>query len=418
MADCLIAAVMLGLFVLACLNSATRQNVTIGFDEQAHISYVAHIQTTSDAWPDLRSLRLVDPQSFRFTGEANYLNHPPIFYDLLAAIGPVLEAHPQAVWAYRVIDIALVAAGFAVLLALALSAQFSRLEFYAYSIPLAFIPVLVQLAATVNNDDLAFLGGALAMLGVWQLVASGRSPWLVAALAGVIIAGWAKLTGLLLTAGLMGATLAYLLWRGRLRWSWTIAAAVALAAAAAPYIVYIAHYGSPAPETSAQLALLNDGTRAAGWADLPRKSFPSYAAFFAVAFIADWMPVIGVRSILNEAMLAFPIAALACAAAGVAISLQRLWCRHETTRDVVVVAGAVALAATFAIHITFSYGRHVATGSLLDVFPRYYFPLAAIVPLAALSLASAIDAPRWRAGLLAFLIAGPVLLRIFGVPVA
>jgi hypothetical protein len=34
--------------------------------------------------------------------------------------------------------------------------------------------------------------------------------------------------------------------------------------------------------------------------------------------------------------------------------------------------------------------------------PRYYLPLAAIVPLAGLSLAATIEAPRWRAALLAF----------------
>lgn len=407
---------MLGLLVFACLNSATRQSVMTGFDEPAHISYVAQIQKTRDPWPDLRSLRLVDPQSFRFTAEPNYLNHPPIFYALLAAIGPTLEGRPQAVWAYRVIDIAFVAAGFAALLALALNAQLSRLEFYAYSVPLALVPVLVQLAATVNNDDPAFLGGALATLGVWQLVASGRGFWLTVALGGMIVAAWAKLTGLLLTAGLVSGTLGYLLWRGRMQRSWAIAACLALAAAAAPYIVYMAQYGSPTPETPAQLALLNDGARAAGWAELPRKSFPGYAVSFVAAFVADWMPVLGARSAFNYAMLAIPVAALACAAAGVVASLQRLRRQRETTRDVIVVAGAAALTATFAVHIVFSYGRHLATGWLLDAYPRYYLPLAAVVPLAALSLAGAVDAPRWRAALLAFLIAGPVVFRVFGAP--
>ena len=82
--------------------------------------------------------------------------------------------------------------------------------------------------------------------------------------------------------------------------------------------------------------------------------------------------------------------------------------------DVVVIAGAIALAATFAIHITFSYGRHLASGSLLDAYPRYYLPLAAIVPLAGLSLLAAINAPRCRVALFAFLVAGPMVFGIFG----
>jgi hypothetical protein len=82
----------------------------------------------------------------------------------------------------------------------------------------------------------------------------------------------------------------------------------------------------------------------------------------------------------------------------------------------VVIAGAVALVATFAIHVTYSYGRHLATGWLMDAYPRYYLPLAAIVPLAGLSLLAAVEAPRRRAALLAFLIAAPAIFRVFGAP--
>jgi len=360
--------------------------------------------------------QLLDPHTFEFTAEPNYLNHLPLFYALLAAIGPKLEGHPRALLDDRLIDVALVAAGLTALLALGLTASFSRAEFYAYAMPLVWIPVLVQLAATVTNDDPAFFGGALATLGVWQLAATGRGLWLACALVGMAVAAWAKLTGLLLTASMVGAALIYLQWRGRMRSSWMIAAAVALVLAAAPYGVYLWQYGSPTPETPAQIALLEDGARAAGWIDLPRRSLAAYSASFIVAFIADWMPVLGVRSTFNYAMLAIPVAAFVCALAGGALSLRRVWLRQETPRDVVVIAGMFALAATLAIHIGSSYSRHLATGWMLDAYPRYYLPLAAIVPLAGLSLAAVIEAPRWRAGLLAFLIAGPILFRIFGAP--
>lgn len=411
----LVAAVILALFVLAAAASAERKDMT-RVDEVAHASYVAHIQHSGDAWPALGSMRLLDPQTFQFAGEANYLNHPPVFYALLAAIGPKLEGRPQALPAYRLLDVVLAAAGLAALLALGLTAEFSRQEFYAYAVPLAFIPVLVPLACVVNNDNLAFLGGALATFGVWQLVATGRGSWLALALVGVVAAGWAKLTGLLLTAAMVSSVLAYLQWRGRLRRTWTMAAGLAIALAAAPYVIYVMQYGSPTPETPAQIALIENGARVAGWADLPRKTFPAYLAYFIVAFVADWMPALAARSAFNYAMLAVPVAALGCALAGVALSLRSVWHRRETPLDIVVIAGAIALAATFAIHVTYSYGRHLATGWLLDAYPRYYLPLAAIVPLAGLSLLAAGESPRWRAGLLAFFIGGPVLFRIFGAP--
>ena len=199
-------------------------------------------------------------------------------------------------------------------------------------------------------------------------------------------------------------------------WTWIVAAALAFALAAAPYCEFILRYGSPTPQTPAQIALIADGARAAGWADLPRHSFPGYLVYFRGAFVADWMPTLGARSAFNYAMLAIPVAALGCALAGLALSLRRLWRRQETALDVVVIAGAAALAATFAIHVGYSYGRYAATGWLMDAYPRYYLPLIAIVPLACLSLLAAIESPRWRNALLAFLIAGPVIFRIFGAP--
>jgi hypothetical protein len=195
-----------------------------------------------------------------------------------------------------------------------------------------------------------------------------------------------------------------------------LAAAFAFAVAAAPYAIYLWQYGSPTPETPAQLALIADGARTAGWADLPRKSFPDYLGYFIVAFVKDWMPALGARSAFNNAMLVIPVAALVCAFAGIGLALHRLWYRRETALDIVVITGAVALAVTFAIHVGYSYDRHLATGWLMDAYPRYYLPLAAIVPLAALSLLAAIETPRRRAALIAFLVAGPIVFRIFGAP--
>jgi hypothetical protein len=411
-----VAAIILGLFVLSAVLSADRKGITAGFDEVAHASYVAHVQHSGDAWPDLNAMRLIDPQSFQFTSKANYLNHPPLFYDLLAVLGPRLESRPQALLAYRLIDVAIAAIGFAALLGLGLAARFPRHEFYAFAVPLACIPVLVPIAGAVNNDNLAFLGGAVATLAAWQLIATGRAGWLAVALAGVIAASWAKLTGLLLTGTMLGAVVVYLMWRQRLRWSLLMPIALAFALAAAPYIIFVVQYGSPTPQTPAQIALLADNARAAGWTDLPRNSFPGYFVYFIVAFIADWMPALGDRNLLQYSMLAIPVAALGCALAGIALSLRRLWLRQDTALDVVVIAGTIALVATFAIHIPYSYGRYVATGWLMDAYPRYYLPLAAIVPLAGLSLLAAVEAPRWRAALLAFLIAGPAVFRVFGAP--
>jgi hypothetical protein len=56
------------------------------------------------------------------------------------------------------------------------------------------------------------------MLAAWQLAATGRKAWLGLALLGMIAAAWAKLTGLLLSAGLITTVCLYLVRRGRLDW--------------------------------------------------------------------------------------------------------------------------------------------------------------------------------------------------------
>jgi len=110
-ADFLIAALLIGVFVFVGFVSATRPDITTGFDEPAHISYVAHIQHTGDPWPNLNDMRMIDPQTFAFTPTGNFLDHPPVFYDLLASIGPRLEGRPQALLPYRLFDVGLVALG-------------------------------------------------------------------------------------------------------------------------------------------------------------------------------------------------------------------------------------------------------------------------------------------------------------------
>jgi hypothetical protein len=412
----LVAVAILVFFALACADNAAHRSITTGFDETQHVSYVAQIKATGNPWPALDSLRLIDPQTFKFTAKPNFLDHPPIYYALLAAFGPQLEARPQALFAYRMLNVVVAAIGLAALFMIALDAQFSRPEFWALAVPITFIPVLVQIAAAVTNDNMAFLGGSLATLGAWQTVATGSGRWLACALGGVVVAAWAKLTGLVLTAPMLAVVVTYMIWRKGAPALWLAAAAFAFLVAAAPYLIYLVQYGSPVPPTRALLASVEDGVRNLGWVNLPRKSFAEYLIYFGGGFIANWMPTLADRSAFQYSMLAIPVATLLCAAAGLAMSVRRVWRREETKLDVIVIAGAFGLATNVPFHVGYNYIYYLASGWLGGAYPRYYLPLAGIVPLAGLSLAAAIGAPRWRAAMLTFLIAGPVVFRVLGAP--
>jgi hypothetical protein len=413
-----ICAFILLLFVAAATLSGLRKDVTRGydFDEAAHASYIAHIQHSGKLSPALEDMRMLDTSSFQFTAEPNYLNHPSPYYALLAMLGPRLEGHPQAIIVYRLFNIAIAAIGLAALLAIGLVARFSRLTLYAYVVPLACIPVLVSLAGSVNNDNAAFAGGAIATLGAWQLIASGKHSWLWVALGGLIIASWAKLTGMLLVGGILGGVLTWLLWRGRLQPRWLAPIAIAVLIAAAPYIYFIAQYGNPAPNTVGQISNLQTNAHAAGWDSAARLSPLSYAVFFVLTFIAEWMPALAPRNASNYAALLIPLGAVLCAIGGFVLSVRRIVRGEEGAIDVIVVAGALAFAATFVVHGFFSYQRHVAFGWLMDAYPRYYLPLAALIPLAGIALLGASERPRTRVLLAGFLVAGPIVFRLVGAP--
>ncbi|MBX3553645.1 MAG: hypothetical protein KF697_14420 [Pseudolabrys sp.] len=413
-----IIVIILLLFAVAASLSAARKNVTSGFDELAHISFVAHVQSTGELWPALDTVRMLDPATFRFVDEPNYINHPPFFYVLHAVLGPRLIGNPGALLVHRLIDVAFAIVGLTALLAIGSAARLPRLTFYAYAIPLVCIPVLAPLAGAVNNDNVAFAAGGVATYALWQLIATGGRRWLLIALAATIIASWAKLTGLLLVGGTVSGVAAWLIGRRALPASWALLLAGALTLAAAPYLVYLLQYGSPTPNTPGQIALLQTGAHAQGWDVAARMSPAAYAIYFVAEFIADWMPSLAERSSFNLAMLIIPVVTVLCAMAGVGVAIRRIAQGSRNPLDIVVVASAAACVATFMIHIAFSYGRHIATGWMMDAYPRYYLPVAALVPLACLSLLSAVEQPRIRKAVIGFLIVGPLLFRILGAPPA
>ena len=411
------AAVIIVLaLIIASAVSAYRRPVTTGFDELAHASYIAQLQRDGTFWPKLESLRLLDPKTFAFTADASYLNHPPLYYHLLAWAGPRLEGRPDNLFVHRLINILIVALGLTALFAFALRLPLTRLEFYALMLPLALIPVLPQLAGSINNDNLAFAGGAAALLGAWSFLQTTDRRWLLCAAAGVLIASAAKITGLMLAGGMLGAVMLVALWQRRATAANFTFSLLAIAVSTVPYIALMLEYGSPAPNTAAQLALLKDGSAAAKWTDAPRFGVFGYAGFFLATFIADWMPALEQRSVLNLAALALPVGAVLLALAGFVQSLQRLVRRQAAALDVIIVAGMLAIVATLLIHAGFSYRRHLDTGWMMDAYPRYYLPLIAIIPMACFSFANSFTQDKPRAAMLLFLIVAPFVFGVLGRP--
>ena len=408
--------VILVLFVASATASSLRKPITQGFDEVAHISYVAYLQTDGPKWPWFSEMRMIDPVTFQFDAEQSYLNHPPFYYWLVAALGPHVVQQPASLTFHRLLNVVLVAMGLFALLVMARRMKLEQTEFYAFTIMIVATPVLASLAGSVNNDNLGLFGGALALLGLHTYVASSSRTWLIVACCGLLAASAAKLTGLLLVGTTLTVVVALLAMHRKFCRIDAAIVAIALAVAAAPYVLFVIQYGSPAPNTPAQAAMLTSGAAAAGWAEGLRMGFAAYILFFLKSFVMEWMPALKPRGIFHLALLALPTAIILVSIAGWIASIRALLSGAARPADFIVIAGMAAFASTLAIHIAFSYERHLQTGWMMDAYPRYYLPLIAIVPMAALAGSSAIPSIRLRSALVCFLAVAPIVFGLFGSP--
>ncbi len=410
-----VVAAVVALLLLLSVLAVRNNDVADGFDELAHVSYVAEMQSR-DASPRLEQLRMLDPANFKFTSQSNYINHAAPYYHAMASIGPRLEGNPAALVWHRLINVAIMLCGFGLLLATGLALARSLDEAMILLIGLFCVPALAPLAGSVSNDNLAFLAGALLIFGSQRFLANGRGIDLGIAGAGVALAGAAKLTALLLCGGYFIVFVAIAARHAMIALRhWAIIGAALLLAVAAPVDLWLA-YGSPAPNTPAQYQGLVDGAVKAGWAQQDRLGPLAYAAAFLGMFLESWKPLLVDRSAFQTALLALPamIALLAIGGAALAAcSILLRQARLDATATLAV-SGALASAATLIIHMAFSYERHLETGWMMDAYSRYYLPLYATVPLAALLVLRHVRGDRTKRALAAFLMGAPIVFAIAG----
>ena len=362
-------------------------------------------------------MRLLDPQNFQFTGDANYLNHPPPFYDLLAVLGPRLEGRPQALLAHRLIDIAIARPR----LRRAARPRARRAVFPSRILRLRRAAGLHSGAGADRRRGQQRQSGVssaapLAMLGAWQLLRPIAWPGSLSRCR-FGRGAWAKLTGFLLTGAMLGAV-------ARLS---AVATANELERACSGRASLSRSPPRPTLYFSLNMAVRRRRrrrrSRCCKMAPEPPAGPTCRANLFPAYMFISSSPLspTGCRRSASAARSIFDARYSGRGARLCVRPASRCRCvgcggGEKHALDVVVIAGTMALAATFAIHVTYSYGRHLSTGWMMDAYPRYYLPLAASCGSPGSRCSPASNAPRWRAGLLTFLIAGPILFRIFGAP--
>ena len=191
-------------------------------DQMAHLSYVLEMARKPFLLPDFATL-----PNYLETGEQNgltlyritsrginYLNHPPLYYHLMALLGGIRKL-PDGILGVstmrlRFLNIAL--SSTAVMLALRLG--YTRLKnrtplvHALYAGAIVTLPMLAYVGASVNNDNLAFLGLVLFFTGLlrYQEDRTDLKTYLLIGI-GFFIGSMSKLTMALICALILLAVL-------------------------------------------------------------------------------------------------------------------------------------------------------------------------------------------------------------------
>lgn len=383
------------------------------FDELGHFSYVLHVAESAGWWIDFDAFYMFDVVDFSgFTDRPNYINHPPAYYMLMSVLSAASSASAQQdIVTLRSINAALSTLGIVVAFALARRMKWEANVFCAFGTILILAPPLPIIGAAVNNDNLGLLGGSLCVLGAYRLLAGdrGAGAWVPFTL-GLVLAVAAKLTsaalcGLfsLFVMGIVATRDGPRFWRSV--WPWAFGGLGLLSAL--PYLFFAIEFGSPYPNTPGQSAVMVALAKANPvWPDrMPPLEFLTY---FWSAFAKNWMATSG-RSAWEHATIVVPLVSLFLTAYAVVVGGRGLVGGRRHPVEALVFSGGLAMLTMALVHSAYAYRLYTTTGLALGAYPRYYFPLWAIVPAACGHVISTIDEGRKRA-ILAYVLIGANLV--------
>jgi hypothetical protein len=398
---------VLGHFALSSL-FAVLAPFPAGFDELAHVSYVVHVRERQELVASFDEMLLAEPDKpSAWSAQRNYLNRPSFYYVALGMI-PGPAGAPPHLLLLRLVNACLSSGALALALRIGLQAAWPASAQALFGVILATVPTLAILGGLVTNDNLAWLGGALCCLGAHGLLRDGLSGGrLSMAIGGFALASLAKLTAALLCGGLMAGALAAL-WLREKRCVFLdrrVLITLALASLAMlPYLAFWTQYGSPAPYTGGQAEVLQSRLAEIPEWQAQRYEFARYAAHFLLSLLMFWPPLVP-RADLQILLLAAPSICVLSAALGAWIALCGGRGAERDPTALFVLCGALALGVVMAIHLGFAFERHLETGWLKGIYPRYYFPLLPVFA-AACATAAAHPSLRW--------IVGPIMLLSIG----
>jgi hypothetical protein len=380
-------------------------------DETAHVSFVAYAGESGRFVPEYGEMRLLGGDG-RFGPLPNYLAHPSAYYHALAAADrllrgsqrPGLDAYTQRL---RVVSAPFFVAAAALFLWLGARSTRPLAAHAVYAAAVATVPPFAFLGAAVNNDDLAFVAGGVALLGLVRRL-EGRADLLTAHLAGagLALALLSKATaGLLVGLAVLGA---FVLERRRPAAGtgrFVLALLPWLVLPALHYVPVFLRYGTPIPS----LDVVDPGAFASSAfvvaPDGGTLFLPEWGARMLKLLASTWLSLIGHVAVPVEPVfgLAGPALLLVLATYGL-LARARPAPAPDAAGLRLARAGALAVALTLVLNLAWAWNAYTETGRLGGIHARYYLPLLPCLGLAAAVGLGRLRSPAWPAALLAALL--------------
>ncbi|WP_344706468.1 hypothetical protein [Sphingomonas swuensis] len=348
-------------------------------------------------FPDYASLGSGLPPSAA-APEPNYLNHPTPYYVALGQLWDDGVSVEGQMLKLRLINVAV--ASFAIIIMLAAGAMaFPDLSGRAvFSSVLVLFPKTPGMAGFVNNDSLVLVATGIVFAGLLRLAdqRDTRAGLLVGA--GLALAGWTKLTALVMlgTAALLVVLLVALNGRAVARRTLLTGASIAAIGAIPTFANLL---------SSGKIIWSSPTHNAVPEALRPDLSAGEFLLHFLQNLALKW-PAFEPAAPIQLACLA---AVLLICLAGAFFILPTVL-RREQPEPLALVAGAflLALPISIGIHTIYGWSAFLAIGDLTSAQMRYYAPLWPGIALAMTLVHRQIVSPRHK--VIAALLMGELLL--------
>ncbi len=338
------------------------------FDELAHFSVIRSQWLHPNLFADTRTYGMLDAlNTSEWTGKANYLNHPALYYLLLSPLS-VFE-HPVA--ALRIANVVLACLAYGIIVWAGCRLLMTTNSRVTFAILVACFPKFALVGGIINNDNLAMLAAALVFAG---MTGKSSASWLIAV--GLALAGWSKLTALISLASLVAVWTMLGGWpviRNRAN----LHHGIGLLIGCVPFLQNFA--------TTGELFHVNVAVFGVAPELRPHLNFLDYATRFVGEIVYKWPASEGSLPLwVCTLLIAIPFTLAASAP------------QRDAGIGRIALASFAALAITFAFHLGFGWRAFVTMGDLSIPQTRYYCVLWPGLALGATCTLSAMRAlPRW-----------------------